>query len=70
MEKAILYLQKDSKIETLLLGDKLLINTEFKSPDGVQNPAGFDYANYLKRQGFSATAYVSAEKLAQVRRTA
>lgn len=59
--KAMLYLQKDSKIETLLLGDKLLINTEFKSPDGVQNPAGFDYANYLKRQGFSATAYVSAE---------
>lgn len=59
---AIIYLQKDNAVRDLLLGDRLLIDAEFKSPDGVQNPLGFDYARYLKRQGILATAYVSTEK--------
>ncbi len=59
---AIIYLEKDSAVRHLLLGDRLLIDAEFKSPDGVQNPDGFDYARYLKRQGILATAYVPTEK--------
>ena len=58
---AMIYFQKDSSVESLRIGDKLLIFAEFKSPDGVQNPDGFDYSNYLKRQGVLATAYISTD---------
>lgn len=57
--KAILYIQKDSVPPSLLFGDRLLVDAEFKIPDGVQNPNGFDYAAYLKRQGVGATAYLA-----------
>lgn len=60
--KAILYIQKDSLPPDLLLGDRIMLDAEFKAPDGVQNPMGFDYANYLKRQGIGATAYIPTEK--------
>ncbi len=59
--KAMIYLQKDTRIKSLHLGDKLLIAAEFKTPDGVQNPDGFDYAAYLKRQGILAMAYISSD---------
>ena len=60
--KAILYLQKDSAASKLLFGDRLMIETEFKPPEKVQNPDGFDYAAYLKRQGVGATCYISSNK--------
>ncbi len=56
---ALIYLQKDSIKPDLIIGDKLLINTQFQTPEGVKNPEGFDYARYLKRQGIMATAYIS-----------
>lgn len=59
--EAVVYFQKDSLMQELLIGDKLLVEAEFKSPDGVQNPHGFDYATYLKRQGVLATAYIAAD---------
>lgn len=60
--KAILYIQKDSVPPSLLFGDRLLVDAEFKTPDGAQNPNGFDYAKYLKRQGIGATAYLASGK--------
>ncbi|NLO69455.1 MAG: ComEC/Rec2 family competence protein [Porphyromonadaceae bacterium] len=60
--KAIVYLQKDSVPLDLLLGDRILIDAEFKAPDGAQNPNGFDYAAYLKRQGVGATVYIATDK--------
>jgi len=59
--KAILYLQKDSGAAKLLYGDRLLIETEFATPEKVQNPDGFNFAAYLKRQGVGATSYISAD---------
>lgn len=59
--KAMIYLQKDTAVKSLRLGDNLLLSAEFKTPDGVQNPDGFDYAAYLKRQGILAMAYVPSE---------
>ncbi len=59
---AMVYIQKDSLASELLLGDRLMIEAEYKAPDGVQNPNGFDYAKYLKRQGVGATAYLSSDK--------
>lgn len=65
---AILYLQKDSIPIDLFVGDRLMIDAAFKMPDGVQNPNGFDYATYLKRQGIGATAYISTEKWRKIGR--
>ncbi len=59
---AMVYIQKDSLAGELLLGDRMMIDAEFKAPDGVQNPNGFDYAKYLKRQGVGATVYLASEK--------
>ena len=57
---AILYIQKDSVSAKLLFGDRLMVEAEFKKPPGAENPAGFNYAAYLKRQGIAATCYLSA----------
>lgn len=53
--QAILYFQKDKVASKLLFGDRLLVEAEFAPPEKVQNPDGFDYAAYLKRQGIGAT---------------
>lgn len=59
---AMIYFQKDSTVKSLRIGDKVVIFAEFKSPDGIQNPDGFDYSKYLKRQGILATAYIATNK--------
>jgi competence protein ComEC len=58
--KAILYFQKDSAASKLLFGDRLMLEAEFIAPEKVQNPDGFNYAAYLKRQGVGATCYISS----------
>ena len=60
--KALLYIAKDSNSVQLASGDQLLIETNFRKPDGIVNPNGFDYETYLKRQGVGATAYIAAER--------
>ncbi|HRZ96528.1 MAG TPA: ComEC/Rec2 family competence protein [Paludibacter sp.] len=57
---AIVYVQKDSLSAKLIIGDRLMIEAEFKKPLGAVNPDGFDYAAYLKRQGIAATCYLSS----------
>lgn len=56
---AIVYIQKDSLSSKLIFGDKLMIEAEFKKPPGAENPEGFNYAKYLKRQGIAATSYLA-----------
>jgi len=58
--KAVVYIQKDSLSSRLLYGDQILGYLRFQKPVGKVNPAGFDYAAYLGRQGIKATAYLSA----------
>ena len=58
---ALLYVARDSASEILQSGDRLMLETTFRKPDGVMNPEGFDYATYLARQGYGATAYVDAD---------
>jgi competence protein ComEC len=59
--KAIIYLQKDPSASKLLFGDRMMVQAEFAEPDKAQNPNGFDYAAYLKRQGIGATCYISSD---------
>lgn len=60
--KALIYIQKDSSSANLKSGDRLLVETTFKEPDGVVNPEGFNYRAYLKRQEIAATTYIPAYK--------
>ena len=60
--KAILYIQKDKPASKLLFGDRLLVETEFATPEKAMNPDGFDYAAYLHRQGVGATCYIPSGK--------
>ncbi len=62
MGKAYMYLQKDSTVSALSSGDRLLVSTEFNTPESMDNPDGFDYAAYLKRKGIGGTSYVSTDK--------
>ena len=55
---AIVYFQKDSLASKLVFGDQLMIEAYFKTPPGAENPAGFNYRQYLARQGITATAYL------------
>lgn len=58
---ALLYVARDSASEMLRSGDRLMLETTFRKPDGVVNPEGFDYATYLARQGYGAIAYVDTD---------
>ena len=42
--KALLYVARDSASEMLRSGERLMLETTFRKPDGVINPEGFDYA--------------------------
>ncbi|MEI8274270.1 MAG: ComEC/Rec2 family competence protein, partial [Paludibacter sp.] len=58
--QAILYFKKDKAASQLLFGDRLMVETEFASPEKPLNPDAFDYDTYLKRQGIGATSYISS----------
>lgn len=42
-------------------GDQVRLTTRIHLPSGTLNPGGFDYGNYLVRQGIDAVASVSGE---------
>lgn len=53
------YFPKDSATATLRSGDELLVSTRLVPPANNGNPDEFDYARYLRRKGYSGTAYVA-----------
>lgn len=55
----LIYFAKDSASTALQRGDELLIYTRLSPPLNNGNPDEFDYARYLKRKGYSGTAYVA-----------
>ncbi|MEG1838075.1 MAG: ComEC/Rec2 family competence protein [Bacteroidaceae bacterium] len=72
----LLYLPKDSAIQTLSCGNRFLVYTQVSAPHNNGNPNEFDYATYLYRKGISGTAYArnwqltSSEKEFSLRQTA
>ena len=54
----IAYISKDSLSANLQPGVKLLIKANVSPPKNNGNPEEFDYAFYLKQQGFSGIAFV------------
>ena len=55
--KAILYLQKDSLVTQLKVGDELFVSVRISSPVNGGNFDEFDYVRYLMRHGISAVSY-------------
>ena len=53
------YFPKDSATATLRRGDELLVSTRLVPPANNGNLDEFDYARYLRRKGYSGTAYVA-----------
>lgn len=53
------YFPKDSATATLRRGDELLVSARLVPPANNGNPDEFDYARYLRRKGYSGTAYVA-----------
>jgi competence protein ComEC len=51
---------------SLYQGDLVLFRARLHPPSGSLNPGGFNYANYLERQGISFTATVAGEHAVRV----
>lgn len=43
------------------LGDKILLNTQIRQPYNNGNPGEFDYATYLRRQGYKGVCFCYAD---------
>jgi len=61
-KKVLFYFEKSERVAALNLGDRLTLQAIFQKPDGQINPNGFNYAEYLGRQGIGATAYIADYK--------
>ncbi|MDR0811347.1 MAG: ComEC family competence protein [Paludibacter sp.] len=61
-KKVLLYFEKSERAAALNLGDLIVCQAKFQKPDGQINPNGFNYAEYLARQGIGATAYLADYK--------
>lgn len=57
---AIVYVAKDSRVQTLRGGDVFLLSTNMLSVRVNGNPEEFNYAHYLARKGFGASVYVDS----------
>ena len=60
-EQTFVYLANDSSAVIPQLGDVLLIDAKFTANPSPKNPEEFDYANYLARRDFFATAFISTK---------
>ncbi len=58
--KVMLYLQKDKRVNSLIIGDPLMLNSSIRQVKNLGNPYEFDYASYLKTQHILYTAYVDS----------
>jgi competence protein ComEC len=59
-KKVIIYLTKDSAGLSLVAGNCLYVNTFLKKPQPLPGEDSFDYPLYLRKQSFSAVAFVRA----------
>jgi competence protein ComEC len=57
-KQAIIYFPKDSLSGRIVSGDCLFIHASLKKPQALPGDASFDYPLYLRKQSFSAVAFV------------
>ena len=61
-KKIIIYIQKDSLAYTIKPGTELMFRAKMQRFKNMGNPYDFDYARYMKNQGYSASAYIPSHK--------
>ena len=59
-KNVLVYIAKDSRCKNLKLGDELSFMTVFRKIPHTVTINGFDYADYMFREGVTATAYVKS----------
>lgn len=52
--------ESEADFPTLFEGDRIRLRGGLRSPSGLRNPGGFDYAAYLARRGICCTMYMDA----------
>lgn len=55
----------DEELTELRPGQLVLVRAHFRPPRRASNPGQFDYANYLRRRGIGAEAYIEGNSLIQ-----
>lgn len=65
--KILMYFQKDSLMDPLSLGDRILFEATVSENKKPANPDVFDYSNYLKRHGIYHQVYISNEQWNRVK---
>ncbi|MDR1984527.1 MAG: ComEC family competence protein [Prevotellaceae bacterium] len=66
-EKTFIYVPTDSISSALELGDVLMFKATFFANSPPKNPEEFNYAYYLARRNFFATAFVSVDDYKKIR---
>ncbi|MBP6623688.1 MAG: ComEC family competence protein [Chitinophagaceae bacterium] len=64
--QAILYIQKNDRIQSIQTGDQLLINNHYRQIPTTSNPGSFDYKRYCALKNIFYTAYIPSNEWMQV----
>lgn len=64
--QAILYLQKNERVQALQAGDHLLIYNRFRQIPATTNPGSFDYKRYCALKNIFYTAYIPSNAWMQL----
>jgi competence protein ComEC len=59
----LIYLEKDSLIPALEIGDEILFPLHFKETDSIKNPAQFDYRKFLSYKSVYHQQYLKAHEI-------
>jgi competence protein ComEC len=59
----LVYIQKDSSISNVEMGDEVLFQLNYKPVDEPKNPGEFDYKNYLKYKSIFQQQYIAVSSI-------
>lgn len=59
----LVYIQKDSTLADLSIGDEVLFHLKAKAVDGPKNPGQFDYRNYLQHKSIYQQQYLTKAEI-------
>lgn len=66
----LVYLEKDSSLSRLEIGDEVLFALHYKPVDSIKNPAQFDYKQFLSYKAVYHQQYIKAHEIAIIKSNA
>ncbi len=64
----LVYIQKDSTLANLSIGDEVLFHLKSKEVDGTKNPGQFDYKNYLQHKSIYQQQYLTKAEITLIQK--